>query len=1146
MHFLPQLRAQLLFLLLIAAPLSPVLAQEICNNGIDDDNDGLVDCYDPDCNGNAACANAFIGQNAACQYVPGTGGFGMVPKWRTDDSRYEIYSTQTVVSGDWDNDGIVEAFALNHNGLTPPNSGPGNKIYVVNGVNGAVKDSILLPGNASSFQAKGIAIGDLDNDGFGELIVMLNNAQIVCYEHTATQKWISAPLSPALTPALNIADFNQDGNPEVYCSAFVLNGQTGVQIGVGAFPPSGAVGAPIVAGGLVPLGMTVAVDVLPDAFCADCAGLELVAGNKVFSVNIATGQVTVQVTSAPPGFDGFTAIADYDKDGDLDGIISTDAAAPGQTFVFVWDLQTPTIIAVSPTFTSNTFWTISQANVGDFDGDGLVEVGVVTENVFRVLDDHTTGLAVLWSRSTVDTSGFTSSVLFDFQGDGNVEVVYQDEDSLYVFEGATGNTLAAQLCRGGTTANHPVILDVDGDDQAEIVAGCSDNPGVGPRLFGYVTAFGPAGNAWVNARSVWNQGSYWITNVNDDLSIPQVQQNHHVVADSIIINGFNIQSTELQSNGTPTFAAMDAAPTITNVDLTNCGNGPNTIDVTIRVDNLSMDAVIPSQNPVALYNGNPAFPGATIIDTVRIPNIVPTNGNATVTITIPDQGGVFDLYVVANDTGQTVTPIVFPTSGIGECNFSNNTTFQPINCAGPTNNAPVATNDSVSMPQDTSGYNIDVLANDTDPDNDSLVTTNITVQPPNGTASINPNGTINYVPDPGYSGLDSLQYVVCDTASPVACDTAWVIINVINTGSPPVAVNDSVSTVQDTSGIDIDVLANDTDADLPNDSLVTTNITVQPPNGTASINANGTVNYIPDPGFSGLDSLQYVVCDTSLPVQCDTAWVFIDVASIGSPPVAVNDSVSTVQDTSGIDIDVLANDTDADLPNDSLITTNITVQPPNGTASINANGTVNYIPDPGFSGLDSLQYVVCDTSLPVQCDTAWVFIDVASIGSPPVAVNDSVSTVQDTSGIDIDVLANDTDADLPNDSLITTNITVQPPNGTASINANGTVNYIPDPGFSGLDSLQYVVCDTSLPVQCDTAWVIIDVASIGSPPVAVNDSVSTVQDTSGIDIDVLANDTDADLPNDSLITTNITVQRAQRHGFHQCERHCELHSRSRI
>jgi hypothetical protein len=68
------------------------------------------------------------------------------------------------------------------------------------------------------------------------------------------------------------------------------------------------------------------------------------------------------------------------------------------------------------------------------------------------------------------------------------------------------------------------------------------------------------------------------------------------------------------------------------------------------------------------------------------------------------------------------------------------------------------------------------------------------------------------------------------------------------------------------------------------------------------------------------------------------------------------------------------------------------------------------VPDPNFNGLDSLQYVVCDTALPVQCDTAWVFIDVTPVSDPPVAVNDTTTASEDTTGIDIDVLANDTDA----------------------------------------------------------------------------------------------------------------------------------------
>jgi hypothetical protein len=197
---------------------------------------------------------------------------------------------------------------------------------------------------------------------------------------------------------------------------------------------------------------------------------------------------------------------------------------------------------------------------------------------------------------------------------------------------------------------------------------------------------------------------------------------------------------------------------------------------------------------------------------------------------------------------------------------------------------------------------------------------------------------------------------------------------------------------EDTTGIDIDVLANDTDADLPNDSLVTTNITVQPVNGTASINPNGTINYVPDPNFNGLDSLQYVVCDTALPVQCDTAWVFINVTPVSDPPVAVNDTTTASEDTTGIDIDVLANDTDADLPNDSLVTTNITVQaqPTVLLRSIRTEpSTTCPIPTSMGSTRCSTWFAIPHCRL--QCDTAWVFINVTPVSDPPVAVNDTTT-----------------------------------------------------------------------------------------------------------------------------------------------------------
>lgn len=94
-------------------------------------------------------------------------------------------------------------------------------------------------------------------------------------------------------------------------------------------------------------------------------------------------------------------------------------------------------------------------------------------------------------------------------------------------------------------------------------------------------------------------------------------------------------------------------------------------------------------------------------------------------------------------------------------------TYQP-------NRAPVAADDTASAWAD-SAVVIRVLANDTDPDGDSLRVSLLT-QPTLGTATVGANGTIRYVPDPAKSGRDSFRYVATDPRG--AADTVAVAVTV--------------------------------------------------------------------------------------------------------------------------------------------------------------------------------------------------------------------------------------------------------------------------------------------------------------------------------------------------------------------------------
>ena len=208
---------------------------------------------------------------------------------------------------------------------------------------------------------------------------------------------------------------------------------------------------------------------------------------------------------------------------------------------------------------------------------------------------------------------------------------------------------------------------------------------------------------------------------------------------------------------------------------------------------------------------------------------------------------------------------------------------------------------------------------------------------------MNPDGSIDYTPDPDFFGSDSFTYEVCDFAGD--CDTATVDITVDPVNDPPTAADDFANVDQNTP-TDIDVQGND--GDIDGDTL-TTSLTSLPSDGTASVNPDGTVEYTPDPGFIGNDSFTYEVCDPSL--SCASATVFITVSDLPEPPDAVDDADSVDEDAS-VTVDVLGNDTDPEGDIDPSSVT-VTSGPTNGTTSVNPDGSIDYTPDPDFFGTDS-------------------------------------------------------------------------------------------------------------------------------------------------------------------------------------------------
>lgn len=107
--------------------------------------------------------------------------------------------------------------------------------------------------------------------------------------------------------------------------------------------------------------------------------------------------------------------------------------------------------------------------------------------------------------------------------------------------------------------------------------------------------------------------------------------------------------------------------------------------------------------------------------------------------------------------------------------------------------------------------------------------------------------------------------------------------------------------------------------------------------------------------------------------------VRITISSHNLPPVAVDD-----YDTTGMNnpvtINVLANDYD---PDGKIASITLLGGPNNGQVVLNSDSTITYTPRTGFTGIDSLNYFICGSNVPVLCDTASVYILV--IGRSPTS-----------------------------------------------------------------------------------------------------------------------------------------------------------------
>ncbi|MCF8486943.1 MAG: tandem-95 repeat protein [Rhodobacteraceae bacterium] len=172
----------------------------------------------------------------------------------------------------------------------------------------------------------------------------------------------------------------------------------------------------------------------------------------------------------------------------------------------------------------------------------------------------------------------------------------------------------------------------------------------------------------------------------------------------------------------------------------------------------------------------------------------------------------------------------------------------------PEDQDPVANPDVAETDEDVA-IDIAVLANDTDPNGDPLTITSATAD--NGTVSVNPDGTLHYIPDTNFNGTDSITYTIEDPAGNTAATTVVVAVDPVN--DAPVAVDDASTTPFNTA-VTYPVLGNDTDVD--GDTLSVLGVpTVTSGDGTVGVNGDGSLTFSPTPGFAGVATVEYAITD---------------------------------------------------------------------------------------------------------------------------------------------------------------------------------------------------------------------------------------------------------------------------------------------
>jgi hypothetical protein len=353
------------------------------------------------------------------------------------------------------------------------------------------------------------AFADIDDDGLPEIVLLYKdpasgNNGLKALEHDGTLKWSTLAVGAGATEpffggaSVAIADLQDDGSAEIIVGHAVFDRDGEL---LWEDPP--------------PVWQEAETSTAADL---DGDGdLEVITGHSAYEHD---GTLLFDLHPVIPTT-SFPQIGDLDDDSDPEILLTT-----SDGIVLAEHDGTITFGPVRPTGVAieNVATWMRPATIHDFDGDDEAEWAHASRDFFAVYQGPTAG-DMLWTATVADVTGGAAGTAFDFLGDGVAEAMYADEYDLGVYDGATGEqVLTTERC-SPTYIEYPVVADVDNDGSAEILVVstvCMDGSPRKPAL----QVFRDAEDRWIQARRIWNQHAYHVTNVREDGTLPSPPVNN--------------------------------------------------------------------------------------------------------------------------------------------------------------------------------------------------------------------------------------------------------------------------------------------------------------------------------------------------------------------------------------------------------------------------------------------------------------------------------------------------------------------------------------------------------------------------------------------------------------------------------------------